>query len=121
MRIAVSATGAAPGAEVDPRFGRCSCFVVLDTAELVIDAIANENKTADSGAGIRAAELMARSGGVTVLTGHCGVQALQALTAAGIEVVPHCSGTAVQALGNYLTERLLRTESLADATQPVSE
>jgi predicted Fe-Mo cluster-binding NifX family protein len=93
MRGAISAGGSTPDAEVDPRFGRCSSFVLVETGDMTFEAVEKESRSLGGGAGIQAAQLMARRGVKAVLTGSCGPNACQALSAAGIEVFEGCSGT----------------------------
>jgi len=41
MKIAVSATGLTLDAEVDPRFGRCQYFVIVDPETMEFEALEN--------------------------------------------------------------------------------
>jgi predicted Fe-Mo cluster-binding NifX family protein len=41
MKIAVSATGTDLNAQVDPRFGRCANFILVDTDTMAFEAIPN--------------------------------------------------------------------------------
>lgn len=93
MKVAVTATGDTLDAVVDPRFGRCALFMIVETDDLSCEAMANESGALGGGAGIQSAQLMARKGVRTVLTGNCGPNAHQTLSAAGIAVVVGCSGT----------------------------
>jgi len=93
MKIAVSADGPTLDAQVDPRFGRCAYFLIVNPDTLDSEAVENPNDARASGAGIQSAELMAAKDVKCVLTGHCGPNAQQALAAAGIDVVSECSGT----------------------------
>lgn len=94
--IAVSACGAGLEAEVDPRFGRAAGFVLVDAAGAVAGYIDNAAAGAmGQGAGLAAAETVARAGVRTLLTGQVGPKAAAALAAAGIRVVEGCAGTTV--------------------------
>ena len=92
MRIAVSAKEASLDATVDPRFGRCPYFLIVEADDLSFEAIENQNAALGGGAGIQSAQLMAEKGVKVVLTGNCGPNAYQTLSAAGIQVVVGCSG-----------------------------
>jgi predicted Fe-Mo cluster-binding NifX family protein len=62
MKIAVSATAGSLDAVVDPRFGRCAYFVIVEVEKNEIkkaEAIQNPAATAMGGAGIQAAQLIA--------------------------------------------------------------
>ncbi|MFQ5996640.1 MAG: NifB/NifX family molybdenum-iron cluster-binding protein [Dehalococcoidales bacterium] len=43
MKIAISATGAALDAEVDPRFGRCQYFIIVDPETMQFEAMENSS------------------------------------------------------------------------------
>jgi predicted Fe-Mo cluster-binding NifX family protein len=102
MKVAVSATGSTLDATVDPRFGRCQVFVLVETDDMTFEAIANESGTLGGGAGIQSAQLMARKGVKTVLTGNCGPNAHQTLSAAGVEVVVGCDGTVADVVARFM-------------------
>jgi predicted Fe-Mo cluster-binding NifX family protein len=93
MRVAVTSTGPSLDAPVDPRFGRCPYFLLVETDDMSFKAVANENSALGGGAGIQSARLVVQEGARTVLTGNCGPNAHEALSAAGVEVVVGCSGT----------------------------
>ena len=75
MKIAISATGTGMDDAVDPRFGRCSFFQIIDTDTGEVEAVANENAAAGGGAGIKSAQMMVDRGVSAVLTGNCGPNA----------------------------------------------
>ena len=106
MRIAITATAPDLDAKVDPRFGRCPFFLIVETDDLSFEAMENPNVTQGSGAGIQSAQLMAERGVTHVLTGNCGPNAHQALTAAGIAVVVGCTGTVREAVEQFLAGQL---------------
>jgi predicted DNA-binding protein (UPF0251 family)/predicted Fe-Mo cluster-binding NifX family protein len=86
-KIAVTSEGPGLDAPVDPRFGRAAGFVVIDPETMAAEYVDNSASEAMSqGAGIQAAELMARKGVGVVLTGYVGPKAFQALAAVGIKV-----------------------------------
>jgi len=86
-KIAVSSEGPNLDDRVDPRFGRAAGFVIVDADTLASDYIDNgSSQVLAQGAGIQAAEIVARSGAAVVLTGFVGPKAFQALTAAGIQI-----------------------------------
>jgi len=101
MKIAVSAQKPSLDSPVDPRFGRCSCFLIVETEDLDFEAVENSNMASPSGAGIQSAQLMADKGVKYVLTGNCGPNAHQTLSAAGIDIVAGVSGTVRDAVSNF--------------------
>jgi predicted Fe-Mo cluster-binding NifX family protein len=106
MIIAISATGPSLDANVDPRFGRCTCFLVVNTEDMSFEALDNVNATRGGGAGIQSAQLMASRGVKTVLTGSCGPNAHETLTAAGIGVAVGCGGTVRSAVQRFQEGKL---------------
>ena len=101
MLIAVSASGPSLDADVDPRFGRCQHFIVVDPDTLDFEAVENTSQGATGGAGIASAQVVAGKGVKAVLTGNCGPNAYQTLAAAGIEVIVGVSGTVRNAIERY--------------------
>lgn len=101
MKIAVTASGASLDAKVDPRFGRCPCFLIIDTDTMEFEAIENPNLALGGGAGIQSSQLMAEKGVSYVLTGNCGPNAYQSLTAAGVGVIVGCSGIVKDAVEQF--------------------
>jgi predicted Fe-Mo cluster-binding NifX family protein len=101
MKVAVTSTGPTLDAAVDPRFGRCACFVIVEIDDMSFEAVENANSALGGGAGIQSAQLVASKGARTVLTGNCGPNAHQTLSAAGIEVIVGSSGTVRQMVERF--------------------
>jgi predicted Fe-Mo cluster-binding NifX family protein len=101
MKICVTSQGDTLESRVDPRFGRCAWFMVVNLDTLEFEAIDNAQIQAAGGAGIQAGQLMADKEVKTVLTGNVGPNAFQTLSAAGIEVITGVSGTVFDAVGKY--------------------
>ncbi len=93
MRVAVTATEPSLDAEVDPRFARCPCFVIVETEDMRFEATDNPIVASPSGAGIQAAEWLAKRGVQCVLPGQVGPQAEQTLATVNINVMTGCTGT----------------------------
>ena len=93
MKVGISSAGENLEAEVDPRFGRCKYFVIVDTETMNFESIANESFTASGGAGIQAAQTVAQKGVNAVITGNVGPNAFQTLSAAGIKIFIGASGS----------------------------
>ena len=98
MKVAVSAAGPSLDSDVDPRFGRCQYLLIVDSESLDFEAVENLAVLAPGGAGIQAAELIVRMGAGAVITGNCGPNAYQVLSAAGIPVFVGASGSVRQAI-----------------------
>ncbi len=58
MKIAVSATGNNLNSEINPRFGRCEYFIIVETDDMSFEAYENENNELSSGAGIQSASFV---------------------------------------------------------------
>jgi predicted Fe-Mo cluster-binding NifX family protein len=112
MRIAISSSGPDLDAEVDPRFGRCQYFIFVDPETLEFEAIANSNIGASGGAGISSAQMVASKEVEAVLTGNCGPNAYQTLSAAGIHIITGVTGTVRGAVDLY------RNDQWQAATEP---
>ncbi len=87
MKIAITSCGIFPDSPIDPRFGRCDYFVIVDTRDMSFEAIDNDSKFLSQGAGVKSAEFIASKGVQVVITGHVGPNAMRALSAAGVLVV----------------------------------
>jgi predicted Fe-Mo cluster-binding NifX family protein len=103
MRVAVSCQGDNLDSEVDPRFGRASKFLLIDTDTLSFDVVENK-QTLDlpQGAGIQAAQNILAHGPDAVLTGNCGPKAFRVLQAAGVAVVVGVKGIVRDAVRAYV-------------------
>jgi predicted Fe-Mo cluster-binding NifX family protein len=106
MKIAISATGQNLDAEVDPRFGRCQYFIIVDPDTMQFEAVANESAMASGGAGISAAQMIVSKGVEAVLTGNCGPNATQVLSSAGIKIISGVSGKVKDAVQSYKSGEL---------------
>lgn len=105
MRIAITAAGHTLDAEIDPRLGRCKYFLIVDPETMQFEAVENSGATG-GGAGIAAAQTIADEGVEAVLTGNCGPNAHNALSAAGIKVIVGVAGKIRDAIDNYKSGKL---------------
>jgi len=101
MKIAVSSSGKDLDSQMDPRFGRCAYFVIVETDDMSFEAFDNENIALGGGAGIQSAQFVASRGAGVVITGNCGPNAVQTLSAAHVEVFVGQSGTVREAIERY--------------------
>lgn len=115
MKIAVSASGDNLDANVDPRFGRCAYFIIVETEGNEIkshEVVSNEAVQAMRGAGIQAAQTVVNKGAEVVITGNIGPNAFNVLSRTGIKIVTGVSGKVSEVLKKYLRGEL------KEATQP---
>jgi len=92
MKIAVSATGPTLEDQVDPRFGRCPYFIIVNPDTMEFDSLANTNAELGGGAGIQSAKLVMEKGATTILTGSCGPNAVQVFEQGDVQIVTGVSG-----------------------------
>lgn len=107
MTLAISVQHQEANAAVDTRFGRARFFRIVNTAtgvQTVMDNAGGVN--AAQGAGTQTAQMLARAGVQTVLTGHVGPKAWSALQAAGMAVYRIEEGTLGQAVEAFLSHQL---------------
>jgi len=109
MKICVSAVSGNLDAQIDPRFGRCQYFVIVDAEPMSFEALPNASQGAAHGAGIQAAQTVVGRGVQVVLTGNVGPNAFQALSSAGIKVVTGVFGTVREAVERYKRGELKET------------
>ena len=93
MKIAVSSHGKDLNAKIDPHFGRCAYFLIIDPDDMGFEVFNNEGGAIGGGAGIQTAQLVASKGVNALITGNCGPNAARTLSAAGIELFVGQSGT----------------------------
>lgn len=109
MKLCISSEGATLDSRVDPRFGRCRTFIIVDTETMAFEAVDNTGTGAPGGAGIQAGQLAASRGARAVLTGNVGPNAFQTLQAGGITIYTGVSGTVREAVEGFKKERYQAT------------
>ncbi len=101
MKVCITSTGENLDSQIDPRFGRCQYFLVIDTDTMKFESISNKSTAESSGAGIKAAQTVANIGAKVVITGNIGPNAYQTLNAAGINVITDAKGTVKDTIEMY--------------------
>ncbi len=107
-KIAVSAEGPDLDDALDPRFGRAAGFLMVNPQTLEHEYVDNgASQAMAQGAGIQAAEIVARAGAKVVLTGYVGPKAFQALQAAGIRIAQNLQNLTVrEAIERYTSGKI---------------
>jgi len=113
VKIAVSASDSNLDAAMDPRFGRCAYFVIVESETMEFEVIENPGTQMGSGAGIQAAQMVGNSGAEAVVAGNYGPNAYGALSAAGLSVYQFAGGTVRQALEAVVSGQ---AQQVGDAT-----
>ncbi len=103
MKIAISSLGQEINAQIDPRFGRCRFFAVVDTRDMQLAVFENENADQTGGAGIQSATFLINKGVDLVITGRCGPNAMDVFNEQGIQVITDQTGTVEAAIERYKT------------------
>lgn len=111
MKIGISSTGENLDANVDQRFGRCKYFIIVDTESMEFEVLSNGSAMAFGGAGIQAAQTIARTGAKVVVTRGVGPNAFRTLSAAGMKVFTGASGTIKESVEKYKKGELKETEA----------
>ena len=109
MKVAVSSSGRDLNSQIDPRFGRCAYFLIIETQDMTFEVFENENIALGGGAGIQSAQFVASKGAKTVITGNCGPNAVRTLSAAGVELFVGQTGTMRDVIERYKNGELSPT------------
>jgi predicted Fe-Mo cluster-binding NifX family protein len=111
MKICVTASGNSLDAQVDPRFGRAAYLTIVDSENMAFEAIPNAAAGAMGGAGIQAAQTLAKRGVDVLITGNVGPNAFQALKSAGVKIITGASGTVRGVFEKYKMGELKETDA----------
>ena len=109
MKVAISSSGKDLDSLIDPRFGRCPYFVIVETDDMSFEVFDNESIALGGGAGIQSAQFISSKDAKAVITGNCGPNAVQTLSAAGVELYLGNTGTVSEVLGKYKSGSLTST------------
>jgi predicted DNA-binding protein (UPF0251 family)/predicted Fe-Mo cluster-binding NifX family protein len=101
IKVAVSATTPSLDADIDPRFGRCQYFIIVNPETMEFETLDNSAAAAGDGAGIATAQTLTGKNIEAVITGNCGPNAYDALRAASIKIVTNVSGKVKDAVEDY--------------------
>jgi len=112
MKIVISSTGDSIDSDVDPRFGRCLKFLIVNMNTMQTEALENSSIHSAHGAGIGAAQKVASLDVGAVITGHVGPNAYSALSRTGIKIYTGAVGTVKDAITQY------KEGNLKEATSP---
>jgi predicted Fe-Mo cluster-binding NifX family protein len=86
MKIAISIAGNKLESTFDPRFGRAAAFCLVDSHSGQWSSHENPALAASGGAGVQAAQFVAKLGAQAVISGAYGPKAFDALSPAGIDM-----------------------------------
>lgn len=106
MKICVTASSGGLDAQLDPRFGRCQYFLIVDSDKMDFEVMPNMGAKTMGGAGIQAAQAVANKGVEVVITGNVGPNAFQTLSVAGIKIITGAFGTVRDVIEMYNSGQL---------------
>jgi len=101
MKVAVSSSGTNLDSQIDPRFGRCAYFIIMNTDDMSFEAFDNEAIALGGGAGIQSSQFVVSKGAEAIITGNVGPNAVQTLSAAGVEMFIGQTGSVKEAVEKY--------------------
>jgi predicted Fe-Mo cluster-binding NifX family protein len=116
MKICMSSTGKDMSSQIDPRFGRCGYFLMVQTDDMGFEAFENDFRSLGGGAGIQAANFVQSKGAKTIITGNCGPNAMAVFSRSNIPVVTGQAG-----LIQEVVERFKNGELSASVLPTVDE
>ena len=114
MIICLTTKGRDLDAAMDTTFGRAAFFLFVDAGEMKVVNV-EENQPSAHGAGVQAAQIVARNNANVLLTAHVGPNAYGGLAAANVEIFTGATGTVRQAIDAYRAGSL---QQAASATSP---
>ena len=106
MKIAITAGEPQFEAKLEPRFGRCAYFMIVDTETQDWKPMQNPAAEAMGGAGPQAAQFLADQDVKAVISGEFGPNAYTALEAAGIRMYRSQVDKISTLFKKYLTDQL---------------
>ena len=104
MKIAISSTGKDLDSKIDPKFGRCPYYIIVETDDMSFEALDNESVALELGAGVQSVQVLVSKGVKAVVTSTCGPNAERALSAANVRVLVGQTGTVQDAIERFKKE-----------------
>jgi predicted Fe-Mo cluster-binding NifX family protein len=118
MKLAVSISGNTIESAFDPRFGRAAAFCLVDSETGAWTAHENPALSAPGGAGVQAAQFIAKLGAQAVVSGAYGPNAANTLAPAGVTMYLAPTGdnlTATDILALFKAGKLQKAEAATRA------
>jgi predicted Fe-Mo cluster-binding NifX family protein len=115
MKIAITAGEPQFETKLEPRFGRCAYFLIVDTETQDWEPMQNPAAEAMGGAGPQAAQFLADQDVKVVISGEFGPNAYTALEAAGIRMYRSQVDPMSTLFKKFLTDQL---EPISGPTGP---
>lgn len=97
-KIAIASSGKTLESQVDPRFGRCRYFLIVDSETGKFEVLVNTADQMSRGAGVSAAQLVVDRKVEAVIAGNFGPKAISVLSQSGVKIIPVFGKTVKEAL-----------------------
>jgi len=108
IKITIPSVGEDLDAQIDPRFGRCQYFLILDEKGKLLKSIANQGCAAMRGAGTSAAQLIVDQRVDVLIVGNIGPNAYGFLNASNVKIFTGAVGVTVKEAFNLYKEGKLK-------------
>lgn len=105
-KIAIASNGKTLKSQVDPRFGRCFYFLIVDSETEEFKVLTNTADSMPRGAGVSAAQLVVDQKVEAVIAGNFGPKAVNVLSQSGVNILPVSGKTVKEALKDYREGKL---------------
>lgn len=113
MKLVISSDGNTIDSEIDPRFGRCRYFIIVETENKEIkevSSVENQGVIQGHGAGIRAGQQVGEINPDAIITGNLGPNALNVIRQLNIDAY-QATGTVKTAVKDFIEGKLKKMTS----------
>lgn len=111
MKICVTASSSGLNAAVNPHFGRCDYFVIVNSENMDCESIENNQAAASGGAGVQAAQQVIGNDIDVLITGSVGPNAFSLLSSENVDMKLFSSGSVLEAVEAYKSGSLVSIEA----------
>ena len=121
MKIALTSVADNLDSEIDPRFGRAAFFLIINPETMDHQFLRNLNTEGRGGVGIQSAQMIIQEGVEAVITGKCGPNAFETLTAANLEIYEGITGSVRTAIEDFKNKKLQKSQVFLTNQQKFSK
>jgi predicted Fe-Mo cluster-binding NifX family protein len=121
MKIALTSVADSLDSEIDPRFGRAAFFLIVNPKTMVHQFIRNHNTEGRGGVGIQSAQMIIQEGVEAVITGKCGPNAFETLSAAKLDIYEGITGSIQTAIEDFKNKKLQKSQAFLPNQQNFSK
>jgi len=105
-KIAIASDGKTLESQVDPRFGRCFYFLIVDSETEEFKVLPNTAGSMSRGAGISAAQLVVDQKVEAAIAGNFGPKAVSVLSQSGVKIFLVSGKTAKEVVKDFKEGKL---------------